>query len=87
MTPLKLLFLHLPKYNLEYGTVKVKNESKKEITADTLTPNITLENKKDVIIFHTHTCESYTPTENFSPLKLLFLHLLLVFEFCYLLLY
>ena len=55
-----------PKYNLEYGTVKVKNESKKEITADTLTPNITLENKKDVIIFHTHTCESYTPTENFN---------------------
>lgn len=54
------------KYNLEYGTVKVKNESKKEITADTLTPNITLENKKDVIIFHTHTCESYTPTENFN---------------------
>lgn len=55
-----------PKYNLEYGTVKVKNESKKEITADTLTPNITLENKKDVIIFHTHTCESYTPTESFN---------------------
>lgn len=55
-----------PKYNLEYGTVKVKNESKKEITPDTLTPNITLENKKDVIIFHTHTCESYTPTENFN---------------------
>lgn len=55
-----------PKYNLEYGTVKVKNESKKEITADTLTPNITLENKKDVVIFHTHTCESYTPTENFN---------------------
>jgi stage II sporulation protein P len=55
-----------PKYNLEYGTVKVKNESSKEITADILTPNISLENKTDVIIFHTHTCESYTPTENFN---------------------
>lgn len=55
-----------PKYNGEYGTVKVKNESNREITADTLTPNITLENKKDVIIFHTHTCESYTPTESFN---------------------
>jgi stage II sporulation protein P len=55
-----------PKYNLEYGTVKVKNESNNEITADTLTPNISLENKKDVIIFHTHTCESYTPTQNFN---------------------
>jgi stage II sporulation protein P len=55
-----------PKYNIEYGTVKVKNESSKEITTDTLTPNVSLENKKDVIIFHTHTCESYTPTENFN---------------------
>lgn len=55
-----------PKYNGEYGTVKVKNESNKEITADILTPNVSLENKKDVIIFHTHTCESYTPTENFN---------------------
>lgn len=25
-----------------------------------------MENKKDVIIFHTHTCESYTPTEKFN---------------------
>lgn len=55
-----------PKYNGEYGTVKIKNESDKEITAEILTPNISLENKKDVIIFHTHTCESYTPTEQFN---------------------
>lgn len=55
-----------PKYNSEYGTVKIKNESSKEITSDILTPNISLENNKDVIIFHTHTCESYTATENFN---------------------
>lgn len=55
-----------PKYNNEYGTVKIKNESDKEITADILTPNISLENNEDVIIFHTHTCESYTATENFN---------------------
>lgn len=55
-----------PKYNSEYGTVKIKNESNKEITSDILTPNISLENNKDVIIFHTHTCESYTATENFN---------------------
>ncbi len=55
-----------PKYNLEYGTVKIKNESSKEITNDILTPNVSLENNKDIIIFHTHTCESYTPTENFN---------------------
>ena len=55
-----------PKFNGEYGTVKVKNESNKEITADVLTPNIELENKKDVLIFHTHTCESYTATKEFN---------------------
>ncbi len=54
------------KYNLTYGTVKVKNESKKEITEDILIPNISLENKKDILIFHTHTCESYTPSEKFN---------------------
>ncbi len=55
-----------PKYNEVYGTVKIKNESNKEITQEILTPNISLENKKDVIIFHTHTCESYTTSEKFN---------------------
>lgn len=54
------------KYNNVFGTVKIKNESDKEITEEILTPNISLENNKDIIIFHTHTCESYTPTENFN---------------------
>lgn len=55
-----------PKFNGVFGTVKVKNESDREITESILTPNISLENNKDVIIFHTHTCESYTPTEKFN---------------------
>lgn len=55
-----------PKYNGVFGTVKVKNESDKEITEEILTPNISLENNKDIIIFHTHTCESYTPSESFN---------------------
>lgn len=55
-----------PKYNLTFGSVKVKNESDKEITEETLMPNISLENNKDIIIFHTHTCESYTPSEQFN---------------------
>lgn len=55
-----------PKYNQVYGTVKVKNESNKEITEEILTPNISLENKKDILIFHTHTCESYTTSEKFN---------------------
>ncbi len=55
-----------PKFNGVFGTVKIKNESDKEITESVLTPNISLENNKDVVIFHTHTCESYTPTEKFN---------------------
>lgn len=55
-----------PKYNQTFGSVKVKNESDKEINEEILTPNISLENNKDIIIFHTHTCESYTATENFK---------------------
>lgn len=55
-----------PKFNGVFGTVKIKNESDKELTESVLTPNISLENNKDVIIFHTHTCESYTPTEKFN---------------------
>lgn len=45
-----------------YGSVKIKNESKYELTQDMLTPNVAFNNKKDILIFHTHTCESYTPT-------------------------
>lgn len=54
------------KYNAVYGTVKVKNETDKEITEQVLMPNITLENNKDIVIFHTHTCESYTPCEKYN---------------------
>lgn len=56
----------IAKYNNTYGTVKIKNESDKEITQDMLIPNIVLENNKDIIIFHTHTCESYTSSEKFT---------------------
>ena len=46
-----------------YQSVKIKNESSYALTEEMVTPNIDFENKKDIIIFHTHTCESYTPTE------------------------
>ena len=45
-----------------YNSVKIKNESSYELTDEMLIPNVDFENKKDIIIFHTHTCESYTPT-------------------------
>ena len=49
-------------FNLNYGSVKIKNESSHVLTEDMLRPDISFTNKKDILIFHTHTCESYTPT-------------------------
>lgn len=49
-------------YNTEYRTIKIKNETKFNLTQDILTPNIEFSDKKNIIIFHTHTCESYTQT-------------------------
>ena len=47
-----------------YQTVQIKNESDYALTEEMVKPNSTYKNKKDIIIYHTHTCESYTPTEN-----------------------
>ena len=47
-----------------YGGVKIKNESKYELTEEMLKPTVDFNNKQDILIFHTHTCESYTPTAN-----------------------
>lgn len=46
--------------------VFIKNGTNYEISQDIWdTSNLEI-NKNDVIIFHSHTCESYTPTENYS---------------------
>lgn len=50
-------------YNTIYGDVRIKNETSFEITEDILAANIEYSNTKDIVIFHTHTCESYTMTE------------------------
>ena len=52
-----------------YKSVKIKNESKYEMNETILKPDFDLLNKKDIIIYHTHTCESYTPTNenNYEP--------------------
>lgn len=52
-----------PKVTGAYGDVKINNQSKYEITEEMLKPDIEITNKKDVLIYHTHTCESYTPSE------------------------
>lgn len=51
------------KYTSEYKGVKIRNETKYKLTEEILTPNVTVK-KDNILIFHTHTCESYTPTEN-----------------------
>lgn len=54
------------KYTNNYNSVKIKNESKIELTDDILNFNGLNVNNKNVIIFHTHTCESYTSSEQYS---------------------
>ncbi len=49
-------------YNTQYGKVKIRNQTEYELTQDMLTPDITIENK-NIMIFHTHSCESYTSSE------------------------
>lgn len=53
------------KYTDNYNGVYIKNGTDYNLTEEILTPNINI-NNKDIIIFHTHTCESYTPTEKYN---------------------
>lgn len=52
--------------NTYYGTTKIDNESSYTLTEEMLVPDVEITNKKDVLIFHTHTCESYTPCETYN---------------------
>ncbi len=51
-------------YNTQYGNVKIKNQTDYQLTQEMLTPDITIENK-NILIFHTHSCESYTASEQY----------------------
>ena len=51
-------------YNVEYGKVKIKNQTTYTLTQEMLKPDITIDNK-NIMIFHTHSCESYTPSEKY----------------------
>lgn len=53
-------------YNREYKGIKIKNESSFDLT-DTMLNSENLDiNKKNILIFHTHTCESYTESEKYK---------------------
>lgn len=53
-------------YTNSYDGVDIKNGTDYTLTDEILNPSGLEYNKSDVIIFHTHTCESYTPTEAYS---------------------
>lgn len=65
-------------FNTQYGNVKIKNGTQINLTEEMMNPDdITIDNK-NVLIFHTHSCESYTssdaypytPTGNFRTTDL-----------------
>ena len=51
-------------YNVKYGNVKIKNQTTYNLTEDILKPDIKIDNK-NIVIFHTHSCESYTSSEKY----------------------
>lgn len=53
----------MPKVTSSYEGVQINNQSDYEITEDMLVPDVEITNKKDILIYHTHTCESYTASE------------------------
>ena len=53
-------------YTKEYNGVKIKNETVYDLSEDDLNANNLKINKSNIIIFHTHTCESYTSSEKYS---------------------
>lgn len=54
-----------PAYNREFNSIKINNSTEYELTDELLNPENIQINKNKVIIYHTHTCESYTPTEQY----------------------
>ena len=50
-------------YTNSYGSVKIKNDTDIKLTESILKPDYNVKNSKDILIYHTHTCESYTATK------------------------
>ena len=51
------------KYTNKYKNVKINNQTSFDISSILENASYTVTNNKKVAIYHTHTCESYTPTE------------------------
>ena len=54
------------KYTTEYNGVKIRNETDNiKLTEEMLKPEVNV-NTKNILIYHTHTCESYTKTKKYN---------------------
>lgn len=53
-------------FNATYSNVQIKNETSVSLTPEMLSPEGMTISRENVVIFHTHTSESYTPTEQYS---------------------
>ena len=56
------------KFTVTYNSVKIKKETNRKLTKEMMKPNGKIK-KKSRLIYHTHSCESYTPTEKYSYKK------------------
>ena len=54
------------RYDRDYNGVKIKNETEFELTDEILNSDGLSINKNNIVIFHTHTCESYTQSEEYN---------------------
>ena len=54
------------KYTNQYQNIKINNQTSYDISSILENASYTFTDSKKVIIYHTHTCESYTPTENYN---------------------
>lgn len=52
-------------YTVECNGVKIKNETNHELTQEMLSQRIEIDSN-NILIFHTHTCESYTSSEQYQ---------------------
>lgn len=53
-------------YTKKYKGVKIKNETSFDLTDEDLNPEKLKIDKSNIIIFHTHTCESYTSSKKYT---------------------
>lgn len=55
-----------PRYSQEYYGVKIRNETDYKLTNEALDPSKLEINKDNIIIYQTHSCESYTASEKYQ---------------------